>query len=57
MLDRWPVAHKAEDMGLALTEGQLAKIYDDLREIIKQRNYATDDEMEKIIREVVTAQG
>jgi isopropylmalate/homocitrate/citramalate synthase len=51
-----PVAHKAEDMGFTITEGQLAKIYDGLRRIIKQRNYATDDEMEKIIREVVTAQ-
>lgn len=52
-----PVAHKAEDMGFALTEGQLLKIYDELRGIIKQKNYATDDEMEKIIREVITAQG
>jgi isopropylmalate/homocitrate/citramalate synthase len=51
-----PVAHKAEDMGFALTEGQLAKIYDKLREIIKQRKYATDDEMEKIIRDVITVQ-
>jgi isopropylmalate/homocitrate/citramalate synthase len=50
-----PVAHKAEDMGFVLTEGQLSKVYDGLRGIIKQRNYASDDEMEKIIREVVTS--
>lgn len=49
-----PVAHKAEDMGFTLTESQLVKIYDKLREVIKQRNYATDDEMERIIREVVS---
>jgi isopropylmalate/homocitrate/citramalate synthase len=50
---RGPVAHKAEDMGFPITESQLSKIFDKLREVIKQRNYATDDEMERIIREVV----
>ncbi|MFC1987679.1 LeuA family protein [Chloroflexota bacterium] len=49
-----PVAHKVEDMGFKLTEDQLEKIFDKLREIIKQKDYATDDEMERIIREVVS---
>ncbi|MBI2910057.1 MAG: hypothetical protein HYX92_20645 [Chloroflexi bacterium] len=48
-----PIQVKLDTMGLKATDNQLDRIYADLMDICRAKKYATDDEMERIIQQVI----
>ncbi|MBI2910359.1 MAG: hypothetical protein HYX92_22165 [Chloroflexi bacterium] len=48
-----PVAIKAQQMGVNLTEEQLAQVYGELRKVFAEKKVATDPELEALISRVV----
>jgi isopropylmalate/homocitrate/citramalate synthase len=48
-----PIALKIEKMGLSCTDEQLDMVIDKIEEILKRKRYATESEVEEVIRAVI----
>jgi isopropylmalate/homocitrate/citramalate synthase len=49
-----PIASKIRSMGLSFNEYQMKKIIEKTTEVVKKKNFATDKEIENIIRNVIS---
>ena len=48
-----PVAVKIQTMGLTCTEAQLEQVFEKLRKVMAIKKFATDEELEGVVQEVL----